>query len=230
MTELCETHLRLVVQIAAQYQRPWVQPDDLVGEGSVGLMEAIGRFDLSQPARLSTYAAWWIRARIRNFCNDSRSIVGLPSTRGARVARAQLANAERVLSQRLERAPTRAELAAELNVNEEDVAGVAVAYATRNTSLSDPDTAQHFEPPDPAPSPEESVAELESKSVLEASLESCLAGLAARDRMIIDAHYLREEASLADLGASLGISRQRVSQIMLRLRKTLERELRCVAC
>lgn len=229
ITELCATHLRLVVQIAAQFQRSWVQPEDLVGEGSVGLVEAIRRFDLSQPVRLSTYAAWWIRARIRNFCSENRCIVGLPSTRGARVVRAQLANAERLLSQRFGRSPTHAELAVELNVSEADVAGVAVAYASRNTSLSDPETNQHFQPFDPGPGPEETVAEQESQRILEARVSRALAGLAARDRMLIDAHF-REESSMADLGAKLGISRQRVSQIVLRVRRKLERNLSAVAC
>ena len=230
VAELCATHLRLVVQIVSQYQRTWVQPEDLVGEGSVGLVEAIRRFDLSQPVRLSTYAAWWIRARVRNFCSENRSIVRLPSTRGARVVRAQLANAEHTLSQRLARSPTHAELAIELNVSEADVAGVAAAYAARNTSLSDSETNQYFEPPDPGPGPEETLAEQESHSILEASVTRALTDLAERDRMLIDAHFLREESSMADLGAQLGISRQRVSQIVLRVRKKLEKNLSAVAC
>lgn len=230
MTELCVTHLRLVVQIAAAYQRAWALPEDLVGEGSVGLVEAIRRFDLSKPVRLSTYASWWIRARIRTFCSESRSVVGSPSTRGARVARAQLANAERALYQRLERPPTYAELAAELNVSEVDVTDVAVVYAAHNTSLNDPETARHVEPKDAGPGPEEAVAERESQSILSASLARCLEGLAERDRRIIDAHFLREESSLADLGSQLGVSRQRVSQIVLRLRRTLEKSLGADAC
>src|SRR4249920_2827372 len=62
---LCASHLRLVVQIAQQYQRSGVHADDLVSEGSLGFIESVGRFDLAQPTRLSTYAAWWIRARVR---------------------------------------------------------------------------------------------------------------------------------------------------------------------
>lgn len=228
--ELCESHLRLVVQIAAQYGRSWVEPEDLVGEGTVGLVEAIHRFDLTQNTRLSTYAAWWIRARIRAHASASRSIVGLPTTRGARVVRARLAGAEHALSQRLGRAPTRAELAVELNVSEADVTYVAATYAARNTSLSDPDVSQHFEPPDAEPGPEDLVAEQESQGRLRARLSRSLAALGTRDRMILDAHFLREESSMADLGATLGISRQRVSQIVSRLRKSLEKELRSVAC
>jgi len=167
MEALCESHLRLVVQIAGRYQRPWVQPEDLVGEG---------------------------------------------------------------LSQRFGRAPTHAEIAAELNVSEADVTSVAVAYAVRNTSLSDTDNLEFLEPSEPGPGPEEELAAHEEEKMRVARLSSSLASLGDRDRMIIDAHFIREDATMSDLGDALGISRQRVSQIVHRLRKTLQKDLSCVAC
>lgn len=228
MEELCQSHLRLVVQIAARYRRPWVQPEDLVGEGSVGLIEAIRRFDLSQTTRLSTYAAFWVRARIRAHAIENRTLVTLPSTRGARLVRGKLAHAERSLSQRLARRPTRAELAAELNVPEADVTSVVLAFSAA-ASLSDAGAPERCDPPDPTPGPEDVIAAQEAQALLASCLSSSLASLAERDRFIVDSHFLRD-ASLADVGVTLGISRQRVSQIMSRLRRSLKKELSCVAC
>ena len=228
MNKLCTCHMRLVVQIAARYQRTWVLPEDLVGEGAVGLVEAIRRFDLTQHTRLSTYAAWWIRARIREHEYESRSLVSLPATRGVRIARAQLSNAERTLAHELGRIPTRVEVAAALGVAEADVACVGIAFSPRTGARIDADLT--VDPPDPRPDPEEIAAAREAHELVEASVSSSLATLAPRDRMIIDAHFLKEATSMADLGNTLGITRQRVSQIVQRLRKTLENDLRSVAC
>lgn len=224
LAKLCASHLRLVVQIAAQHQRSWVQPEDLVGEGAIGLLEAIDRFDLTQATRLSTYAGWWIRARIRAYVADSRTIVGLPATRGARVVRAQLANVERALTQALGRTPTHAEIAVALGVPEADVTDIALALATRPASIGD--GLQSVDPSDPAPGPEAAVSDRERRRLLASRISS----LDARDRMIVERHFLREEESLADLGAALGITRQRVSQIAQRLRRVLADELRSIAC
>lgn len=226
LAELCSSHLRLIVQIASRYRNAGLSPGDLVGEGSLGLIEAIRRFDLSQPTRLSTYAAWWIRARVREFVYAQRSMVCPPSTRGVRIARARLANAERALSHKLNRTPTRAELAAALEVTEEDIATVS---ATLQPAQSSPPFEAGIELRDQRAGPEEELASHESRRLCEQSVHAAVASLAERDRRIIRAHFLEDEVTMSDLGQTLGVTRQRVSQIVKRVRKQLARDLSRVA-
>jgi RNA polymerase sigma factor (sigma-70 family) len=224
---LCASHLRLVVQIAHQYQRSGVHVDDLVSEGSIGLIEAVGRFDLTHHTRLSTYAAWWIRARVRGHVFRYRNVVTPPNTVGARIVRSRMTLAERRLCQVLGRAPTAAEVANELGIAEDEVRDGRASYQP-TCSLED-DAHGSWEPHDENASPEEQVSLRELSQLQQREVESALATLGERDREIVSAHFFGEELTMADLGSALGVSRQRVSQIVKRVYKQLEHSLRTVA-
>ena len=74
-SRLIESNLRLVVSMARRYQGLGLSFPDLVQEGTVGLIQAVDRFDWRRGRRFSTYAAWWIRQSIRRaLTNDSRTI------------------------------------------------------------------------------------------------------------------------------------------------------------
>lgn len=228
---LVDSHMRLVMQIASRYERDGLSVHDLVSEGVVGLIEAIGRFDMSHQTRLSTYASWWVRARIREFAFENRRTVPIPSTRAARVARARLNVVRRKLSQELGREPSHAELAVAIGVAESDVATVATALSAHDVSLSPDADGFAFEPADDRINPEQAVAERESERVLRRALSTALDTLSERDRKIVHEQFLAEDLkSMAELGRSLGVSRQCVCQIFARLRKKLGRELKHVAC
>jgi RNA polymerase primary sigma factor len=119
---LIEANLRLVVSMARRYQGLGLPFPDLVQEGTVGLIQAVDRFDWRRGRRFSTYAAWWIRQAIRRaLTNDSRTI-RLPS----RLVAKQLATrrAAATLEAGLGRAPTVDEIAAATGY---DASAVAVA-------------------------------------------------------------------------------------------------------
>lgn len=68
-------NLKLVIKIAHQYKYAGMEPEDLINEGSIGLMEAVERFDVNNGAKFSTYASLWIKQRIRRcLSNKSRTI------------------------------------------------------------------------------------------------------------------------------------------------------------
>jgi RNA polymerase sigma factor (sigma-70 family) len=225
---LCSSYFRLVVQIARHYQRPGVQADDLISEGTIGLIEAVERFDLTQPTRLGTYAAWWIRARVRGHVFRYRNVVTPPNTASARIVRSRLLPAERKLSQRLGRTPTAGEVADELGVAEDEVWSVRASYQPAH-SLGDEASGPSWEPRDESPTPEEQVSRRELSQLHRHQVRAALATLAERDRQIVSAHFLSEDVTMADVGSTLGVSRQRVSQIVKRVCKQLERDLRGVA-
>jgi RNA polymerase sigma factor (sigma-70 family) len=225
---LCASHLRLVLQIARQYQRSGVHVDDLVSEGWLGLIEAVSRFDLTQTTRLSTYAAWWIRARVRGHVFRYRNVVTPPSTVAARIVRSRMIQAERTLAQRLGRAPTAAEVADELGTDEDEVWDASASYKPAH-SLGDDTSGPAWEPPDAGPTPEEQVSRRELQTLQRRRVTVALATLGERDRKIVSAHFSSEDITLANLGTTLGVSRQRVSQIVKRVCKQLERDLHGIA-
>jgi RNA polymerase sigma factor (sigma-70 family) len=78
------SNLRLVVKIAMEYRRAWTNTLDLIQDGNLGLLEAVQRFDPHQDVKLSTYAAYWIRAYILKYILDNFRIVRLGTTRAQR--------------------------------------------------------------------------------------------------------------------------------------------------
>lgn len=228
--ELVESHMRLVVQVASSYARDGLSVHDLVSEGVVGLMEAIRRFDVSRPVRFASYASFWVRARVRQHALANRRIVGMPDTRGARLARARMREAERELRQTLGRAPTRAELAAKLGVSETDVELVEAALSTRDVAISHGDGSAAFDPSDERDGPEQAVANAEAEALCTEHVRRALTRLDARERALVCEHLCAEEGqSLAQLGRSLGVSRQRAGQILAGAREKLRVELACIA-
>lgn len=222
--ELVESHMRLVVQVAGAYAREGLSVHDLVGEGVVGLMEAMRRFDLSRDIRFASYASWWIRACVRAHALANRRIVGMPDTRGARMARSHLRESERRLAQRLGRRPSRAELAQELGVSEHDVELVDAALSSHDVPLAN--VGSSFEPCDDAEGPEQTFARAEADALRRASLARALATLNTRERDVVSAQLRAEDdRSLSDIGRELGVSRQRAGQILAGAREKLRVEL-----
>jgi RNA polymerase sigma-32 factor len=230
--QLVDSHMRLVVQVASRYAREGLSAHDLVSEGVLGLMEAVRRFDLAHDARFASYSAWWVRACVRRYALANRRIVGGPSTRGARIARARLRQTERMLAQRYGRRPTRGELAEQLGVAEHDVELVEASLSSRDVSLTtdDPAGGGTLELSDETASPEQAVAEAEHQAACEGSIKCALTGLSERERAVVHEQFFREDGkSLADVGRALGVSRQRAGQILAGARDKLRARLEAVA-
>lgn len=104
-------NLRLVINVADRYRSvPAQYGDDLIQAGNMGLMRAVERFDPARGYKFSTYAYWWIRQGIHSFLEHHSRTVRLPTTHAAQYTKLQTAIIE--LTERLNRAPTRQELAA----------------------------------------------------------------------------------------------------------------------
>jgi RNA polymerase sigma-32 factor len=227
---LLASHLRLVTCVARRYARNGIAMDDLIGEGNLGLVEAARRFDPDRGTRFSTYAAWWVRAYVRGYALANRRIVPLPSTRNARKVLWRLSTIERALSQQMGRTPHREEVAAALQVEPDDVAMVQGALGARDISLGWSDEGRGIDLPDAQPSPETLAAELEAQHHNHWQIAAALETLTPREREIIKRRLLTDEvATLAMLGESLGLSRERVRQLEkraeLKLRSALHEKV-----
>jgi RNA polymerase sigma-32 factor len=225
--ELVLANLRLVVKIAMDYRRSWTNLLDLIQEGNVGLMQAAQRFDPDQGAKLSSYAAYWIRAYILKFLIDNIRLVRMGSSRAERKLFFRLNREKRELErQGFEVEPKL--LAERLDVSEEDVISMEQRLSERELSLqapvrSDDSTASlgDFVAAE-EPSVEEHVADLELRRTFLQQVEAFAQGLGERDRQIIDERILADPPrTLGDLAEEFGVSRERVRQLEARLVKQL---------
>ncbi len=133
--KLIRSNLRLVVKIAHDFKGLGLPLLDLISEGNIGLMRAVEKFDPSKGAKLSSYAAWWIKQSMRRaLANQSRTI-RIPVQSATKISKIQ--NARTKLREELGREPTNAEIAEAVNLTERTVSGLRLGKTT-TISLHDP--------------------------------------------------------------------------------------------
>ncbi|MGV0816811.1 RNA polymerase factor sigma-32 [Martelella sp. AMO21009] len=222
--DIAMAHLRLVVSMAGKFRGFGLPKADLVQEGYVGLLEAAARFDHQRGVRFSTYASWWVRASMQDYVLRNWSIVrgGTSSTQKAlffklRRLRAKIAARDRNMSSQA----IYEEIAASLGVSVSDVQVMDARLSGNDASLQAPvgnDGEEGAERIDllvcDAPLPEEQVSGIIDGERLHLRLKRALTKLTARENRVIRARKLADDsATLAELGAELGISKERVRQI-----------------
>jgi len=222
--QLVLANLRLVVKIAMEYRRAWVNVLDLIQSGNVGLMEAVQRFDPYQGVKLSTYAAYWIRAYILKYILDNFRIVRLGTTRAQRKLFFRLNKEKRELERKGFEVEPRL-LAERLDVSEADVVDMDQRLSEGDLSLNAP---AHRDEPTRAEvgdfisggesTAEQNVADAELRRVFLGKVREFAEGLDARDRKLIEERVLADEPkTLAELGNELGVSRERIRQLEARI-------------
>lgn len=207
------SNLRLVLSIAKRYLNSGMLLDDLIQEGNVGLLKAVDRFDWRKGFKFSTYATWWIRQQIsRTVSNVSRSI-RLPAhvhQLGMHVIHAALAW-EKING----RPPTYTELGAEMDIATWKVEAILrerEEFVSLDVVGIDDIIATHVKAQFIAPDPSKAVESQE----LTAALGRLLAGFGREHEQIIRLRFgfgVDDECTLEQLGARLGLTRERIRQI-----------------
>ena len=215
LNELTEANLRFVVSIAKQYANQGVALEDLINEGNVGLIRAAKGFDESKGCRFITYAVWWIRQAILQALAEQSRIVRLPLNRVGELYK--MGRAARELGHSLGRNPSTNEIADELDVSRGDVEGMMSIHST-HLSLDSPvyegsdKTFQEMISDDEDVPPDEAVVQ----TAMKRSVAGMLNILDQRERTIIQLFFginTDRRHTLAEIGRTMGISRERVRQL-----------------
>ena len=218
---LIEANLRLVVSVARPYVGRGVPLMDLIAEGNLGLIRAVGKFDPARKLRFSTYAVWWIREAVQSAVMNQGRTVRLP----VHVLRelAQVLRAERELAARIGAAPSLDQIAEMVGKSVQDVAEL-FRVSERVDSLDALDAGERAligtiqDGEDGANEP--------AGAIGSERLAELVRGLNERQRLVLQRRFGLDGTpvqSLADIGRDLGISRERARQIqeegLKRLRK-----------
>ncbi len=232
---LVTSNLRLVVKIAYEYRRAYKNIMDLIQEGNIGLMQAVKRYDPYRGVKLSSYAAWWIRAYILRFILNNWRLVKLGTTQAQRKLFFNLRK-KRAELVALGIDPTNAEIARQLNVPETEVAEMDVRLQSSEKSLDAPmgdgegrATAKVDTMPSLVEGPEALMADSELQGLLKEKLGSFRKTLSGKEKdlAIFDERLVADEPlTLQELGDRFGISRERVRQLEQRLTGRLREYLR----
>lgn len=232
--KLVRAHLRYVVATAVKYRRYGVPLNELIAEGNFGLVHALKKFDPERGFRFVTYAAYWIRAYILNYIIRSWSLVGSGS--GAlrskmffklRRERVRLANlvGDRDEAEEL--------LAKKLKVSRPQLSGMLRRLEARDVSLDtkvfeDTATALVDTLVSPDESQEQALSETETHDNLKSAVAGAVSKLDPRERYIVESRLMadsEDKLSLAEIGRSLGVSRERARQLESRAKLKLRTQL-----
>jgi RNA polymerase primary sigma factor len=138
--KLIRSNLRLVVKIAHDFKGLGLPLLDLISEGNIGLMRAVEKFDPTKGAKLSSYAAWWIKQSMRRGLANQARTIRIPVQSASKMSKIQACRTR--LTEQLGREPTDKEIAAETNLTERTVVGLRLG---RPTTISLQDPIQHGE-------------------------------------------------------------------------------------
>ncbi|MGW6745101.1 RNA polymerase sigma factor SigF [Streptomyces sp. NPDC055025] len=211
---LIELNLALVRYAATRFRNRSDQMEDIVQVGTIGLIKAIDRFELSREVEFATFAVPYIVGEIKRFFRDTSWAVHVP--RRLQELRIDLAKATDELSQRLDHAPTTAELAEHLGLDEEEVIEGVVAgngYTAGSIDMPTDDAGGASVPlSDRLGAPDTGLETAENVQ----ALKPLLAELDERERRILQMRF-GDEMTQSEIGAELGVSQMHVSRLLSRI-------------
>lgn len=220
---LIRSNLRLVVKIAHDFKGLGLPLLDLISEGNIGLMRAVEKFDPTRGAKLSSYAAWWIKQSMRRALANQARTIRIPVQSASKIGKIQ--NAKTKLTQQLGREPTDKEIATEVNLTERTVTGLRQGK-TSTISLFDPiqngaeGEFKDIIADDKSIAPDDIARDDETLNVMNKLVKQ----LPERERVILKLRFGldgEKPKTLEEVSRSIGRTRERVRQIQNQALETL---------
>lgn len=216
---LVTANLRLVVKIALEFQRVWMQNLlDLIQEGNIGLMQAVKKFDPYKNVKFSYYASFWIKAYILKFIMDNWRLVKIGTTQGQRKLFFKLKKEkQKLIDQGFDPKPKL--LSERLGVSEREIVDMDQRLDGWDVSLDAPlkddsDTERVELLSDEAESVENQVAKKEIEALLHNKIAEFKKTMTSRELEIFERRIFSDTpATLQEIGDRYGISRERVRQV-----------------
>ncbi len=228
--KMIRANLRLVVKIAQDYAGYGLPLLDLISEGNIGLMRAVDRFEPAKGAKLSTYAAWWIKQAVKRALANQGKTIRLPVHLTDKISRLRRISSQ--LSEEFGREPTDEELAEEMGVSAAKVSqlrSAAIRPASLNATVGDSDGSELGElvSDESARAPDDLVENIDiTRNVLE-----FLDVLDERERKILTMRYGldgKNALTLEEVGEKFKVTRERIRQLqniaLRKLRRAIDRK------
>jgi RNA polymerase primary sigma factor len=227
---MIKANLRLVVKIAHDYMNVGLPLLDLVSEGNIGLMKAVGRFDPAKGGKLSTYAAWWIKQSIKRALANQSKTIRLPVHLVDKISRMRRVSLQ--LGEELGREPTDDELAEEIGIPGRKVSQlktVSIRPTSLDAPISDDDSTEFGEivGDEDARTPFELLRDKNLRDGVSELLEL----LDDRERRIIFQRFGLDGGkpkTLEEVGQKFGVTRERIRQLqntaLAKLRRALSKK------
>lgn len=216
--ELVEMHLPLVQHIAKRYAERGEPIEDITQAGTIGLLNAIDRFDPSQGVAFSSYAVPTIVGAIRRHFRDTTWSVKVP--RRVQELRGRIDQAHDGLAQELGRSPTVSEIAARADVDPQDVLDSLELSHVRQTQSLTPDDPDGTPLADRLGNADPALLAIEDDQ----TVTKLLSTLPERERTIVKMRFF-QQASQSQIAEQLGISQMHVSRLLVKTLAQLRAEL-----
>jgi len=220
--EIIEAHIRLVVRIASKFKGYGLPISDLIQEGNRGLLEAANRFDPDRNVRYSTYATWWILAAMQEYIVRNSSIVRIGTTPAQKSLFFNLRKLRAKLTDNLAAQMTEEEremIAAELGVPLAAVERMESHFSrpdqSLNATVGESDSDEFVDLlSDDSPTPEVIVGDLIDSETRTKWIADAMEHLTQREREVITRRFLKDDKiTLAEIGESFGVTKERIRQI-----------------
>ncbi len=230
--KLVNSNLRFVVKIAYQYKNYGFKVEDLIQEGNYGLILAVKKFDLDKGYRLITYAVWWIKAYIKSYIINNWSLIKIGTTQNQKKLFFKLKEEMRK-NDILKLTKKDVKLLAEkFDVKDREIIEMNKRISTKDFQLdnkisNNKESSSYVDfVSDKGPAIEAKLIYQEEEEKVHSKIREYYKYLSGTEKIIFEERMMSENPkTLQELGEKLNISRERVRQIEVKIRKKIKKYL-----